>query len=346
MRMFLRAGETFPYNGQVAMAQPTDVSPKKDQPKDQAHASDGEGVSLETLDSMILSEDPAFAGDLAEVSELPVDGSVDLEVVDLDVSDIGESLSPNPADNPWRHTIGIRKVLVMILPFLPTFWDWRYRQKNRLRFARVRAKNFIKHLGPNLLASLKKFFAAVGSFVKERQAAFGRLSRGLKLVAVGLILLSALTIGFIYRSYTHGVLPADQELIMASLEEWAGASYKYDAESEMDTFYDSPRTIQNIMSLPKMIVNIKPSASSGANPMAAMEFFLEGLSPEANVEVKDRESEIRDLFQRTMEDMTFDELDSPEGKQLLTERLRENLNNVLSKGKIRRIYIKEAVIKP
>jgi flagellar basal body-associated protein FliL len=328
------------------MAQPTDVNHKTSSTIDQSHPPEGDGVSLENLDAMILSEDPAFAKDLEEVNALPVDGSVDLEVVDLGVTDIEGTLSPNPADNPWRHPIGLRKFLVAVMPFLPGFWDWRFRQKSRLRFAQIQAKNYVKHLGPNLLKAMKHFFIALGGFFKGRIAAFGHLSRGLKLVAVVLFLASALTVVFIYRSYTHGVLPENQELIMASLEEWSGASYKYDAETEMDSFYDSPRTIQNIMSLPKMIVNIKPSQSSGTNPMAAMEFFLEGLSPEANVEVKDRESEIRDLFQRTMEDMTFDELDSPEGKQLLTEHLRQNLNNVLSKGKIRRVYIKEAVIKP
>lgn len=80
--------------------------------------------------------------------------------------------------------------------------------------------------------------------------------------------------------------------------------------------------------------------------MAAVEFFLEGLSPEAIIEVKDRETEIRDLFQRTMEDMTYGELASAEGKQQLTEKLRLALNAYLTKGKIRRVFIKEIVVKP
>jgi flagellar basal body-associated protein FliL len=134
--------------------------------------------------------------------------------------------------------------------------------------------------------------------------------------------------------------------LIASLEEWSAQTYKYDPETEMDSFYDSPRTIQNIMSLPKMIVNIRPSQGSGPNPMAAMEFFLEGLSPEAIVEVKDRETEIRDLFQRTLEEITYGELDSAEGKQQLTEKLRQALNMNLTKGKIRRVFIKELVLKP
>jgi flagellar basal body-associated protein FliL len=325
------------YNVQEAMAQSNDSNQTIDQENDATAGS----VSLEDLDSMILAEDPNFAKELLDVNSIPVDSSIDLDVVDL-----GDELTPLEVQNPWRHPIGLRKFLVMILPFLPPLWDLKHRFFQRLQLFKTQFKNFFLHLGPNLLQGSKSAVQGTGSFFKSRSAAFGALSRGKKFIAFSLILLSAATIAFVYRSYTHGVLPEDQELIMATLEEWSSQSYKYDANTEMDSFYDSPRTIQNIMSLPKMIVNIKPSASSGSNPMAAMEFFLEGLSPEANVEVKDRESEIRDLFQRTMEDMTFDELDSGEGKQLLTERLRQNLNSVLSNGKIRRIYIKEAVIKP
>jgi flagellar basal body-associated protein FliL len=338
------------YNVEEDMAQANDPNQTIDQQKDSAKESavasgtsspDAEALSLENLDSLILAEDPSFAEDLSEVSALPVDGSLDLDVVEL-----GDNLTPPEKMNPWRHPIGLRKLLVKVFPFLPVLWDVQHKLLGRAGLSRTHFKDFLLHLGPNILHGTKNAASSTGAFIKGRISAFGGLSRGLKLIAIGLLLLSGATAAFIYRSYTHGVLPEDKELIMASLEEWSAHSYKYDADSEMDSFYDSPRTIQNIMSLPKMIVNIRPSASSGANPMAAMEFFLEGLSPEANIEVKDRESEIRDLFQRTMEEMSFDELDSGEGKQLLTERLRQSLNNVLSKGQIRRVYIKEAVIKP
>lgn len=298
-------------------------------------------ANLDHIDSLILAEDPEFAKDLLDVSALPVDGSIDLDVVDID-----GDLEPLEEENPWEHAIGFRKFLKTVFPFLATFWLWRRKLRRRVQVAKTQTKNFILHLGPNILHGLKAGASGTQSFVKGRASAFATLSRGQKAIAVVLVLFGLATAAFIYRSYTHGILPEDQELIMATLEEWSSQSYKYEAGSEMDSFYDSPRTIQNIMSLPKMIVNIRTSANSGSNPMAAMEFFLEGLSPEANVEVKDRESEIRDLFQRTLEDMSFDELDSAEGKQLLTERLRQNLNNVLSNGKIRRVYIKEAIVKP
>jgi flagellar basal body-associated protein FliL len=343
MRISLLLVNSIPYNGQVFMAQPTDQNQTKGQGASSSEENSGENaemISLDQIDSMILSEDPKFAEELKEVKSLPVDGNIDLDVVDL-----GQTFL-NDRENPWRDTFGFRKVVVTILPFLPFIWDLYYRLGDNIYFFRTRLKTSLIQAGPLLLQATKNAAAASGVFLKERLAAFKALKTPMKLLAMVLMLGCVLTAAFIYRSLTHGVLPPNKEILIASLEEWAGASYKYDAETEMDSFYDSPRTIQNIMSLPKMIVNLRPSGGSGPNPMAAMEFYLEGMSPEAIVEVKDREPEVRDLFQRTMEEMSFNELDMPEGKQLLTERLRQALNAVLTTGKVRRVFIKESVLKP
>jgi flagellar basal body-associated protein FliL len=262
----------------------------------------------------------------------------------LDVVDLGQTF---PVEgNPWHHPLGLRKFIVMILPFLPKLWDFQYRFFINLHLRRASFRILLREAGPRLLQGTKSGGAWALQYSKGRVTAFQKQTRTLKIITVCLILVGALTAAFIYRSFTSGVLPDDKEYLMASLEEWSVQSFKYDPETEMDSFYDSPRTIQNIMSLPKMVVNLHPSETSGPNPMAALEFFLEGLSPEAIVEVKDREAEIRDLFQRTIEEMTYGELESTEGKQQLAEKLRQALNAHLTKGKIRRVFFKEAVIKP
>lgn len=316
------------------MANPTDQSPTKDQASEQEA-----DLSLEQLDRMILSEDPNFAEDLKMVKGIPSDSSIDLDVVDT-----GQVF---PSDeNPWRDAIGLRKFIVMILPFLPKLWDWQHNFFSHLYLYRTRLQNSLVDIGPRTLNGIKHGAKASVAISKQKIVNFKGLTWPLKLVAIGLILACAFTAVFAYRSITHGVLPGDEEFLIASLEEWSAQSYKYDPETEMDSFYDSPRTIQNIMSLPKIIVNLRPSPSSGPNPMLAVEFFLEGLSPEAIVEVKDRETEMRDLFQRTLEELSYGELDTTEGKQQLTEKMRQVLNTNLTKGKIRRVFIKELVLKP
>jgi flagellar basal body-associated protein FliL len=315
------------------MAEPIDPNQTKDQ------QADLEELSAEQLDSMLLSEAPDFASELNDMKSLPSDGSIDLDVVD-----VGQTF---PVEgNPWHHPSGFRKFIVMILPFLPKLWDFQYRFFINLHLRRTNFRIALSEAGPKLLQAMKSGGGRTREYSKGRVAAFKELTRALKIVAVCLILVSVLTGAFIYRSFTKGVLSEDKEYLMGSLEEWSIQAYKSDSETEMDSFYDSPQTIQNIMSLPKMVVNLHPSPTSGPNPMAALEFFLEGLSPEAIVEVKDRETEIRDLFQRTIEEMTYGEIETTEGKQQLTEKLRLALNVHLTKGKIRRVFFKEAVIKP
>ncbi len=88
----------------------------------------------------------------------------------------------------------------------------------------------------------------------------------------------------------------------------------------------------------KMTVNLRRSSESGPNPMGAFEFYVEGAASEVVVEIKDREPEMEDLFSRTIEDMTFDQVASGEGKKLLCDRLRKELNKVLTKGYVRRVF--------
>lgn len=316
------------------MAEPTNSHSPKDQPS----VEEGEDLSPDQLESIILSEAPDFAKDLNEVMSLPFDTSVDLDVVD-----INQIFSP---ENPWQHALGIRKILVTLFPFLPKLWDLQQRTLMAFHLRQAHLSLLLRQMLPKLFQVVKAGGMATLEYSNQQLISFKELTRTLKIAVIGLLLAVLLTLAFVYRSITHGVLPEDKEFLMASLEEWATQSYQTDTETEMDFFYDSTQTIQNIMSLPKMIVNLRPSSLSGPNPMAALEFFLEGLSPEAIVEVKDRESEIRDLFQRTIEEMTYNEMESTEGKQQLTEKLRQALNVHLTKGKIRRVFFKEAVVKP
>ena len=80
--------------------------------------------------------------------------------------------------------------------------------------------------------------------------------------------------------------------------------------------------------------------------MGAFEFFIEGNSPDVMVEIKDREYEVKDLFQRNSEEMNFDQLETVEGKQLLLEKLRRDVNRILTKGRVRKVFFKTVILKP
>jgi len=80
--------------------------------------------------------------------------------------------------------------------------------------------------------------------------------------------------------------------------------------------------------------------------MGAFQFFVEGMSSEVVVELKDREALTHELINETAREFTFTELDTTEGKADLCKRIKTALNKVLVSGKVRNVRIETFIIKP
>lgn len=215
-------------------------------------------------------------------------------------------------------------------------------------FRKLTKEKLIQSLkdGPKLLfSSLKNGIHNKLEAISEARRDFRYLSWQMKLAFFCIILLMGGTAFYMYRSLTHGWVRENEELFMRSLEKVASHVEEYESE-DTEPFYENLRTSSNMLLLPKMVVNIKPSAKSSRNPMAAFEVYVEGVIPEVVVEVKDREIEIRDLTQRVVEGFSFDQLDTPEGKRLMSEKLIKEINPVLTTGKLKKIWIKTIILKP
>lgn len=218
------------------------------------------------------------------------------------------------------------------------FRVWRKGLKEGLVFA-------IKQGPKAILGAIKDAISRRLEAISEAQRNFRYLSWKMKLGFFAILILMGGTGFFLYRSLTHGWVTEKEDLFMRSLQTVAGHSEEYELD-DTEPFYENLRTSSNMLLIPKMVVNIKPSSKSGRNPMGAFEFYVEGLIPEVVVEVKDREIEIRDLMQRVVEGFTFDLLDSPEGKKLMCEKLQKEINPLLTTGKLKKIWIKTIILKP
>ncbi|MDG0816779.1 flagellar basal body-associated FliL family protein [Bdellovibrio svalbardensis] len=298
-------------------------------------------LSLDNLDSILAEEDPEFAKALSEIGP---DEEID---VDLSNESLGLEYTLEDEVKLWADK---RPKLAKFFPFLPKI-SYKVKMKRtslRLSWTKFKEQSIynIRNAGPLLLGWLKNRIQSMKSSVGEGLAAFSTFSLVKKLAFVGLLGATGASGYVIYKLATHKLLPPDSELFISSLEDWAQAKYQYSSEDQMESFYDSTRTSQSVLELKKFVVNLRRSGTSGPNPMGAFEFYVEGTVSEAVVEIKDRESEIRDLFLRTIEDMTYDQMASAEGKRLLCDRLRKELNKVLTKGKVRRIFFKTAIVKP
>lgn len=154
------------------------------------------------------------------------------------------------------------------------------------------------------------------------------------------------TVAAIYLTWNFKDSLLSSRLFLTSFAEIGGEVRAYNPNSEVEAFYDNPRFAKNLVTVPSMHVNLRPSENSGPNPMLALEVTVEGLSSDAIVEIKDREAEFKDRLLRLTEEKTYDELVEPEGKQLLCEQYRDSLNEALTRGQVRRVLLKSFVIKP
>ncbi|WP_374021226.1 flagellar basal body-associated FliL family protein [Bdellovibrio bacteriovorus] len=326
------------------MADKESTTKVEEEKKDGAPEGEAEDVlSLESLDEIIANEDPEFAKGLIDIGPDDPSNTIYEEGVELEYT-LEEEIKL------WERSTGLRQKIYKLLPFLPKI-SYKIKMKRTvLRLSWIKWKEqaiqSLRNAGPNTLAWLKKSAASMKAGIGTGLSAFKSFSLIKKLAFVGLIVLTGASAYLIYRTVTKGLVPHEQELFIGSFADWSQGKYQYDPKAEMESFYDSTRTTQNILLMKKMVVNLKRSSESGPNPMGAFEFYVEGTASEVVVEIKDREPEVEDLFLRTIEETTFDQASSGKGKQLLCERLRKEVNKILTKGYVRRIFIKTAIIKP
>lgn len=144
-------------------------------------------------------------------------------------------------------------------------------------------------------------------------------------------------------NFSGGLL--DRNLFMNSFAELGSEVHTYDVGNEVEAFYDNPRFAKNLVTMSSLHVNLRPSENSSSNPMLVFEITIEGVSSDAIVEIKDREAEFKDMLLRLTEEKTYDDLASPEGKQFMCDQFRDALNSVLTSGQVRRVMLKNFVIK-
>lgn len=299
-------------------------------------------LSLEELDQVLGKEDPDFVASLGEVAKGPFDSEF------LDDSQFKYTFEIEK--KAWAQKKGaaakVYKFFPLIVLFSYLFFVGRDFSRSKFQYLKIKGIIFVKEVIPQAKKKSKQFLVNGKGFLSGIQSDFQKRSRSGKIIFISLILGSMVGGVLSVRILMSGFFPPAQPLFLTSLNPYATEVLSFDPATEIESFYDSTRALQNVFALNRIIVNIKTSSQSGENPMAAFEFIVEGSSTDAVIEVKDREAEIRDRFQRVIEEMTFDHLASSEGKKALTDTLRRSTNQILSRGKLRRVFIKTAIVKP
>lgn len=281
--------------------------------------------SLNKLEKAIQDNDPEFQGAITDLTAM-ANENLNLELVDIDKI-LEEQKSKTFKARAKRLVNFLNAKLVKLILFLKWF-----------------AEYLLKEVLPRLLAVIKGGVGKVGQQVKAGLSIFSTFDKKKKIISVVLLLGCVGLAAYFAKLIKTGIIAKEQKPFIYSMEELSENKYFYEKD-QLEDFYSSPRFNQNLISLRRMVVNIKKSKNSSENPMGAFEFFLQGNSSDVMIEVKDRESEVLDTFQAEIRGFSYDDLDSLEGKTKLTEKLKSVINEILVRGKINKIYYKTFVLK-
>lgn len=294
-----------------------------------------QAVDTSLLDQALMEADPDFVKSLSdigpEINTAQVIDDESLDLNDLDAMDLAgeKDLSLSFRD---RLTLRLRR--------------WKRQGKQRLKVFKTQMILFVTETLPELGLRLLDEAKNVLHTLKAMLERFGRWSLAQKVGFFVMIFFTMTSAVVIYKSMHTGIIHEKDGVLIRQLDDFAEEVIFVEADGGYDSFYDSPRASQNLVSLKRMVFNIRPSSMSGEQPMAAVELFIEGYAPEVIIEIKDREAELLDLFQREGEQMSYDLLSSAEGKRMFSEKLQNTVNQVLTEGKVKKIFLKNFILKP
>lgn len=159
-------------------------------------------------------------------------------------------------------------------------------------------------------------------------------------------LMTGLACAFVYYVSTILNNVFNDKLFLRSYSELGGDVQTYNPLTESEMLYDNPKFAKNVVTMAKMMANIKRSEDSTNNPMLSIELNVEGTSAEATIELKDREAEFKDILLREAEEFTYNQLDTTEGKRELLEKFKSVMNANLTQGQVRRVLLRSIIVKP
>ena len=275
---------------------------------------------IEQVDRVLTIEDPEFLASLEELKNMEGGNSGDASAM----SEADElTVEDHAPEHSWAAVMKARKNGVK--PFCLEFLAW--------------GKYWAKILFDSIKESLKLVF---GSFMSlqtlSKIMVFGVFALSLALVAL-------LKTGLLSKSGKAIGLPLIEASFLGEFTSTADHVYEYEDEAQMVNFLDPMLHPENVVLVDHIVVNLKNS-SAHENPMALIDFYIEVGSREAAIEVKSRDVEVRDSMSRVIEQISYEDITTDNGKYKLKVILRKSINDFLTSGRVRRIYFKTFVLKP
>jgi flagellar basal body-associated protein FliL len=325
----------------VILAQAEKKPEKKEEAKTPAEGSglgDGPTISFEELDKILKDQDPAFYEDLdaikKDISEVT---GLDLKAMHLD-SEILKDSSKTPEEANLLPLVPLsKKVKTKFSHFVEDTTERIENAIDLVIFVFKNTKTYIAKAVGAVQVGVKALTHQLSTFGKWFQ------SRSVPQKLQFFVFISSLLgLSYFVKLIVTGspIMKEPPPLYLKSFEPVADRVTPFSVDEELELF-DSPlRQPEFVVLLKRMRVNLKPTAQSSKNPMAAFEVYVDAASQEVAIELKDRELEMQDVIARVFESMPYDEITEYEGKNKLKLILRRDLNRNLSKGRVKKVYFK------
>lgn len=314
--------------GAASGAGPSD-SPARDSEANPEAGDDATKVA--DIDNLLESEDPIFASSMKDLQKQGAKLGADAEIDSLDL----EKLAGEKPPGRWKMFF---------------FWLIRRRESGPTGrpslFGKVVKAPLVVLAALRALASFGKDAALHGLGVARKTLGdFRDLPLKGKLMIFAALGFGALAV--MTMKYTLGgkISFGVSQRFLRSFADVADATYTYSESEPIDDFTDPLFHPEHVLLLDKFVVNLR-RPQDGSNPMGLFEFYLEASNQDCAVELKNRSGEVRDVISRTIEQMPYSELVTVEGKEKLKIIIRKNINAIVTRGQVRRVFYKTVILKP
>lgn len=294
-------------------------------------------VGTPEIDNLLAAEDPSFAASMSELHRL---GETQNTTGEADI----ESLDVERLAREKQSFVG-RVFYFLTWPFRRASYAPNSLGNRILRLPVLLGPLVVKSIGSGF-RGVKGSLGAFSHALKKALANFKAMNTKSKLMVGAVVVLGALSIVTLKMTIGGRLAILNIEPgFLRSFADVADAKYTYDENEPMEDFTDPLFHPEHVILFDKIVVNLR-QPRDGSSPMGLFEFYFEASNQESAVELKDRQGEARDIISRTLEQLPYDELVTAPGKERMKVALRKNLNAFLTRGQIRRVYLKTIVLKP
>ena len=304
-----------------------------------------ETFSLDDLDQILAEEDPEFAESLEDIKSESIEDTGSLEALGVDADTEGDAEGPgSDKDKEETRIEKIKKKILKPINFTKEFIAARVlAARNRLAIIRTQVIEFVRHGLPERWKWFKAQVKTTKEVIIQKLKEFWAkpLIERVAYVGISICLIGSLT--FLVMTLKGTWLPEWEDPILVKYEDIGEKIGSYDAKVDYIPLFDAFPEVEFPVRINKVVVNLRRDTGSGTLPMGIFEFYLGVDSKDTAVEVRDREKQIIDLVQRTLEDFTYSQVMSYQGKVMMKAKIKENVNDVLNQGQVNRVYINRMV---